>query len=70
MRRLVLLSVLVGTAMLTASGVRAQQPAPPNLDAIPDKMPFDTPYGSPIGAQKAQSLIQAAAAEASKRGWA
>jgi glc operon protein GlcG len=69
MRKPVLLSVLVGTAMLAASGVRAQQPAPPNLDAIPDKAPFDTPYGPPIRAQKAQSLIQAAAAEAGKRGW-
>jgi uncharacterized protein GlcG (DUF336 family) len=56
--------------MLAGSGLRAQQPAPPNLDAIPDKMPFNTPYGPPVGAQKARSLIQAAAAEASKRGWA
>jgi glc operon protein GlcG len=71
MRRTVLLSVLLGTAMLAGSGLRAQQPpAPPNLDAIPDKMPFNTPYGPPIGAQKAQSLIQAAAAEASKHDWA
>ena len=70
MRKTALMSVLVGTAMLASSGLRAQQPAPPNLDAIPDKMPFNTPYGPPIGAQKAQSLIQAAAAEASKRGWA
>ena len=64
------MSLLLGTAMLAASDLRAQQPAPPNLDAIPDKMPFDTPYGPPIGAQKAQALIQAAVAEASKRGWA
>jgi uncharacterized protein GlcG (DUF336 family) len=33
-------------------------------------MPFSNPYGPPITAQRAQSLIQAAAAEASKRGWA
>jgi glc operon protein GlcG len=70
MRRTVLISVLVGTAMLAGSGLRAQQPAPPNLDAIPDKMPFNNSYGPPIGAQKAQALIQAAAAEATKRGWA
>jgi uncharacterized protein GlcG (DUF336 family) len=37
---------------------------------IPDKMPFSEPYGVPISAQRAQSLIQAAAAEAGKRGWA
>jgi glc operon protein GlcG len=70
MRRTVLTSLLLGTAMLAGSQLRAQQPAPPNLDAIPEKMPFNNPYGPPIGAQKAQSLIQAAAAEASKRDWA
>jgi glc operon protein GlcG len=70
MRRAVLMSLLLGTAILAGGDLRAQQPAPPNLDAIPDKMPFDTPYGPPIGAQKAQAVTQAAAAEASKRGWA
>ncbi len=61
MRRAVLMSLLLGTAILAGGDLRAQQPAPPNLDAIPDKMP--------IGAQKAQAVTQAAAAEASKRGW-
>jgi uncharacterized protein GlcG (DUF336 family) len=70
MRRTVLMSLLFGTAMLAGSELRAQQQPPPNLDAIPDKMPFNSPYGPPIGAQKAQSLTQAAAAEASKRDWA
>ena len=70
MRRQILTSLLVGAAVLVATGLRAQQPAPPNLDAIPEKMPFSTPYGPPIGAQRANSLIQAAAAEADKRGWA
>jgi glc operon protein GlcG len=42
----------------------------PNLDAIPEKMPFSNPYGPPIGAQRAESLIEAAAAEATKKGWA
>ena len=70
MRRAVLMSLLLGTAILAGGDLRAQQPAPPNLDAIPDKMPFDTPYGPPIGAQKAQAVTQVAAAEASKRGWA
>ena len=66
MRRAVLMSLLLGTAILAGGDLRAQQPAPPNLDAIPDKMPFDTPYGPPIGAQNAQAVTQAAAAEASK----
>jgi len=56
--------------LLTASAAYAQQPAPPNLDAVPDKMPFATPYGTPITLDRAQSLVQAAVAEANKRGWA
>jgi glc operon protein GlcG len=60
--------------LLLSTGLPAQQAAPPaqapNLDAIPDKMPFSTPYGAPIGAQSARQLIDAAAAEASRRGWA
>lgn len=69
MRKLILTSVLVGAAVLVSPGVRAQQPAPPNLDAIPAKMPFSDPYGPPIAAQRAQALIQAAAAEATAKGW-
>ena len=50
----------------------AQQPqnTPANpLDAIPEKMPFNIPYGAPITAARAQEVIQAAAEEANKRGW-
>jgi glc operon protein GlcG len=39
------------------------------LDFVPDKMPFDTPYGPPISLDRAQALIEAAVAEAKKRGW-
>jgi glc operon protein GlcG len=72
------------TAMALAAGLLAggaayaqQQPAapaapaaPPNLDAVPDKMPFATPYGAPVTMERAQAAIQAAVAEANKRGWA
>jgi len=44
--------------------------APPNLDAVPEKMPFATPYGAPITMERAQAAIQAAVADATKRGWA
>ena len=48
----------------------AQQPAQPNpRDAVPDKMPFDTPYGPPITLARAQQAINAAIAETQKRGW-
>jgi uncharacterized protein GlcG (DUF336 family) len=32
-------------------------------------MPFSNAYGPPIGAKRANAVIEAAAAEASKRGW-
>jgi len=61
----------LGAAWLLAGAASAQQPtAPPNLDAVPEKMPWATPYGPSINAQQAQAAIAAAAAEASKRGWA
>jgi uncharacterized protein GlcG (DUF336 family) len=70
MRRQVLTSLLIGALVLPAADLFAQQPAAPNLDTVPEKMPFHIAYGAPIGAQRANSLIQAAAAEATKRGWA
>ena len=39
------------------------------LDAIPEKIPFDVPYGSPISLERAQAVIHAAVAEAIKRDW-
>jgi glc operon protein GlcG len=60
-----------GTAMAQQAGAPAAPPAaPPDLNAIPDKMPFNIPYGTPITLERAQSLVQAAVAEANKRGWA
>ena len=48
----------------------AMQPTQTNpLDFVPDKMPFDTPYGPPISLDRAQSLIGAAVAVAKKRNW-
>jgi len=52
------------------AGVAVETPVSSNpLDVIPDEMPFDVPYGSPISLERAQAVIQAAAAEASKRNW-
>lgn len=70
MRNSILTSILMSAALLVGTDVKAQTPPPPNLDTIPEKMPFSNPYGVPISAQRAQSLIQAASAEALKRGWA
>ena len=53
-----------------ASASRALQPTEANpLDFVPDKIPFDTPYGPPISLERAQAAIDAAVAEAKKRNW-
>jgi uncharacterized protein GlcG (DUF336 family) len=66
----------LGAALLAAGSVAAQQPpaapaAPAQnpLDVIPDKMPFNQPYGAPIGLERASAVIDAAVAEATKRDW-
>jgi uncharacterized protein GlcG (DUF336 family) len=69
MRKKILASMVVAAVLLLGAELEAQQPPTANLDTIPEKMPFSTPYGAPISAQRAQSLIQAAAAEALKKGW-
>jgi hypothetical protein len=58
-------------ALLAAGGASAQQAAPASnpLDAIPEKLPFNTPYGAPTSLSRAQGAIAAAMAEADKRGW-
>ena len=61
---------LFGALLLGGGSLHAEQQLPSGLDAVPEKMPFNEPYGPPIAAQRAQALIQAATAEAAKRGWA
>jgi glc operon protein GlcG len=39
------------------------------LDAVPDEIPFDLPYGRPILLDEAEAVIDAAVAEAKKRNW-
>jgi uncharacterized protein GlcG (DUF336 family) len=58
--------------VMSAGAAVAQQAEPPKpnpLDVIPDKMPFNTPYGAPISLARAQAAINAATAEAEKHGW-
>ncbi len=68
-----LTAIALATGWLTAGVAFAQQQAPagaPDLNAIPEEMPFNIPYGTPISAERAQGLIQAAVAEAKKHKWA
>jgi glc operon protein GlcG len=64
---------LLATVVLLGAGIGyaadPAEPAPNPLDAVPDKMPFSTPYGAPISLQRAQAVAQAAMAEAARRGW-
>jgi glc operon protein GlcG len=53
-----------------ASSGRAPEPADTNpLDFVPEKIPFDIPYGPPISLDRARAAIHAAVAEATKRSW-
>lgn len=36
---------------------------------VPAEMPFDIPYGTPIGVETAKVVVEAAVAEATRRGW-
>jgi len=65
-------AVLLTGGLLAAGGAHGQSTTPTGqnpLDAVPEKMPFSTPYGTPISLEKAQAAVQAAVAEANKRGW-
>lgn len=47
----------------------AAQAVPSPTDVVPEKMPFDVPYGSPISLDKADAMLNASVAEAKKRNW-
>jgi glc operon protein GlcG len=53
------------TAGAIQEGLTSSNP----LDAIPDEIPFDVPYGPPISLDPAQMVIHAAVAEAKRRNW-
>jgi glc operon protein GlcG len=69
MRRHILTVALIGAALFAAGGSQAQTPAANPLDVIPDKMPFDVPYGAPISLERAQAVLAAAVAEAKSHDW-
>jgi uncharacterized protein GlcG (DUF336 family) len=74
--RLALTAVLLALVAAGTTSSPAQQtpgapasPAPYPLDNVPDKMPFDIPYGAPISLERARAAIAATAAEARKHDW-
>src|SRR5580704_7572458 len=69
MRKQILALALVAGGFCSLSG-EAQMASDANpLDAIPETMPFDVPYGAPISLDRAESVIAAAIAEAKKHHW-
>ncbi len=66
---------LVAGSMLAAVAASAQTPAPPappappSAGGLPEKIPFDIPYGQSIGIELAKKALAATEAEAIKRGW-
>lgn len=70
--RLLTTALLLGAALLIADHAYAQTPppaappAPPAAGGTPEQMPFATPYGSPIAADRAARVVSAVLAEARK----
>jgi uncharacterized protein GlcG (DUF336 family) len=61
-------AAVAAAMLLTVGAARAQQPANP-ANMVPDRMPFDVPYGAPITLDRAQAVIEAVMAECRKHGW-
>lgn len=61
-------------ALLTAAALAwlaatASAQAPNPLDAVPEKMPADIPYGPAVSLERADAVLAAAVAESKQRGW-
>ncbi len=64
--------VLTGLAcagLFVAVSARAQQAPEAISQPVPEVMPFDVPYGTPINLATARKVLAAAEAEAQKRNW-
>ena len=57
----------LAAAMLAAFAFAAAAQQPNPMDVVPDKMPNDIPYGTPISLDHAQAAVNAAVAESKKR---
>ena len=69
MRSMTSLVLAACAAVAISSQALAQSPAPAAPAAVPEKMPFDIPYGMSIGLDHAKQLVAAAEAEAKKHNW-
>ena len=74
MTKLAAVAALGAVLLASSTGDAQQTPAPGAsggnpLDVVPDKMPFDVPYGAPLSLERATVAINAAIAEAKKHEW-
>ncbi|MFM0295097.1 heme-binding protein [Paraburkholderia sp. RL17-383-BIF-A] len=59
-------SLLALVALSVAGATQAQSVDTPN---VPEKLPFDVPYGPPLSLTQARKVIDAAETEAHRRNW-
>jgi glc operon protein GlcG len=75
MRSIISMTLAAGAIAALSSSALAQAPAPatplapPSAGGTPDAMPFDIPYGTSIGLERAKQVMAAAEAEAKRRNW-
>ena len=62
-------SAAVSAVLVAPLAAAAAQPQPQPAGGTPATVPFAVPYGAPIGLDRARGLVDAALAEAGKRGW-
>ena len=61
-------AAIIATTIAAVALAHAQTPGTPTAP-VPEAMPFDIPYGTPIGLDEAQKAIMGAVAEAKKHNW-
>jgi uncharacterized protein GlcG (DUF336 family) len=61
-----IIAATIATALLATPLAHAQ---PPSAAPVPETMPYDIPYGTPITLETAQKAIAAAEAEARRHNW-
>jgi glc operon protein GlcG len=66
MRSLTTAFIFCAAAVLFGAGALAQTTPPPAAGGTPEQMPFSTPYGAPITADRAVQVVNAVLAEARK----
>jgi uncharacterized protein GlcG (DUF336 family) len=59
----------LSSSALAQTPAPATPPAPPSAGGTPDAVPFDIPYGTSIGLERAKQVMAAAEAEAKRRNW-